>query len=154
MTPCGLSVRSSSIEVVHGRTWETTSCSRMRRAINWVYCPPKSSTTTPPSSASILPPCSCASFVANFVALSIMPSPSRYDEIQQLVRNENALHDAFAGKMRRNRGVGARQLFDFFDSGVHSNFHFAPQPSIHLYGNFDFVLLRQRFIKCRPGRLP
>src|SRR5256884_2618391 len=49
----------------------------MRRAINCVYCPPKSSTTTPPSSAFILPPCSCApvSSAASLAALSDMRPP-------------------------------------------------------------------------------
>src|SRR6266478_1419443 len=77
MIPAGSSLRISSIEDVHGRTAENTCCSRMRRAISCVYCPPKSSTTTPPSSAFILPPCSCscARFAICLAALSIMPSP-------------------------------------------------------------------------------
>src|SRR5713101_2095713 len=74
MIPAGSSLRISSIEDVHGRTAENTCCSRMRRAISCVYCPPKSSTTTPPSSAFILPPCSRARSVTTFAALS-MPSP-------------------------------------------------------------------------------
>jgi hypothetical protein len=40
----------SAIEEVHGKTAENTRCSRTRRAINCVYCPPKSNTTTPPRS--------------------------------------------------------------------------------------------------------
>src|SRR2546423_14232147 len=38
------------MEVVHGRIEEKTCCSRMRRAMSWVYWPPKSRTTTPPRS--------------------------------------------------------------------------------------------------------
>src|SRR6266404_8182676 len=48
--PEGSSLRISSSVVVHGRTEEKTCCSRIRRAISWVYWPPKSRTTTPPSS--------------------------------------------------------------------------------------------------------
>ena len=36
---------TSSSEAVHGRTTEKTFCSRMRRAINCVYCAPKSRMT-------------------------------------------------------------------------------------------------------------
>src|SRR5712692_3909039 len=75
MIPAGSSLRISSSEDVHGRTAENTCCSRMRRAISCVYCPPKSSTTTPPSSAFILTPCSRARSAACLAALSIMPSP-------------------------------------------------------------------------------
>src|SRR5690242_1408218 len=48
--PEGSNLRISSSVVVHGSTEEKTCCSRMRRAMSWVYCPPKSRTTTPPSS--------------------------------------------------------------------------------------------------------
>src|SRR5215471_16065872 len=51
MIPVGSSLRTSSSEVVHGRIAENTPCSLTRRAINCVYCPPKSSTTIPPCSA-------------------------------------------------------------------------------------------------------
>src|SRR5271163_5078796 len=45
--PTGSSARISSSFAVHGKTAEKTSCSRIRRAINCVYCPPKSRTTIP-----------------------------------------------------------------------------------------------------------
>src|ERR1700680_4745199 len=48
--PEGSNLRISSSVVVHGRTEEKTCCSRIRRAMSWVYWPPKSRTTTPPSS--------------------------------------------------------------------------------------------------------
>src|SRR5215469_2237649 len=51
MIPVGSSLRTSSSAVVHGRIAENTPCSLTRRAINCVYCPPKSSTTIPPCSA-------------------------------------------------------------------------------------------------------
>jgi len=41
----GLWARISSIEAVQGRTAEKTFCSRMRRAMSWVYCEPKSRMT-------------------------------------------------------------------------------------------------------------
>src|SRR5258707_15612602 len=43
--PMGLYGWISSSEAVHGSTAEKTFCSRMRRAINCVYCAPKSRMT-------------------------------------------------------------------------------------------------------------
>ena len=45
--PTGSCARISSSVAVHGRIAENTCCSRMRRAISCVYCPPKSRTTIP-----------------------------------------------------------------------------------------------------------
>src|SRR6185437_12688257 len=45
--PTGSCARISSIDAVHGRIAENTCCSRIRRAISCVYCPPKSRTTIP-----------------------------------------------------------------------------------------------------------
>src|SRR5208283_1491553 len=77
--PAGSSLRISSSAVVHGNIALNTCCSRTRRAINWVYCPPKSSTTTPPCSVFIFPcsiprPALCSVPCFIFAAPSI-PSP-------------------------------------------------------------------------------
>src|SRR5579872_1235861 len=48
--PTGSNLRICSIPAVHGRIALKTCCSRIRRAISCVYCPPKSSTTMPPDS--------------------------------------------------------------------------------------------------------
>src|SRR5271157_3369872 len=69
--PAGSSLRISSSAVVHGNIALNTCCSRTRRAINWVYCPPKSSTTTPPCSVFSFP-CSFSTFTP--VAPSILAS--------------------------------------------------------------------------------
>src|ERR1700730_16115983 len=45
MIPTGAQLLTSSSEAVHGNTTEKTFCSRMRRAINCVYCAPKSRMT-------------------------------------------------------------------------------------------------------------
>src|ERR1700744_3701255 len=50
MIPVGSNFWISLIFDVHGSTEENTCCSRTRRAISCVYCPPKSITTTPPNS--------------------------------------------------------------------------------------------------------
>src|ERR1700744_1726191 len=50
MIPVGSNFWISLIFDVHGSTAENTCCSRTRRAISCVYCPPKSITTTPPNS--------------------------------------------------------------------------------------------------------
>src|ERR1700687_4510189 len=49
-TPEGSNFRISSTLAVQGRMALNTCCSRIRRAISCVYCPPKSSTTIPPRS--------------------------------------------------------------------------------------------------------
>src|SRR5580658_3638240 len=58
--PTGSSARTSSSFAVHGRIAENTCCSRMRRAISCVYCPPKSRTTIPCRVLTVPPACCCA----------------------------------------------------------------------------------------------
>src|SRR5207302_2023025 len=43
--PTGAQLLTSSSEAVQGSTTEKTFCSRMRRAMSWVYCAPKSRMT-------------------------------------------------------------------------------------------------------------
>ncbi len=45
-TACGSRALISSIDAVCGITSENTRASRTRRAINWAYCAPKSTTST------------------------------------------------------------------------------------------------------------
>src|SRR5258708_24714777 len=124
MIRAGCNLRISSIEEVHASTAENTCCSRMRRAISWVYCPPKSRTTTPPSSALILPPCSGACFAA----VSIMPSPLSHDDIQYFVGHENALYDTFAGELRHNHRIDLRPFHDLFFPHANHHFRFITHP--------------------------
>ena len=46
MMPMGSMARSSAKGVVQGLTSQYTPHSRTRRAMSWLYCPPKSSTIT------------------------------------------------------------------------------------------------------------
>ena len=49
--PAGWSARISSGGVSWATTAEKTRHSRMRRAMSWLYCAPKSTTSTPPGAA-------------------------------------------------------------------------------------------------------
>src|SRR5579885_3348302 len=90
--PAGSNLRISSTEALQGRMAEKTCCSRMRRAMSCVYCPPKSRTTTPPRSVSMAPPCSSVCRAA----VSIKPPVSGYDEIHEFIGHNDLLHDALA----------------------------------------------------------
>src|SRR2546429_7380264 len=128
----------------------------MRRAINCVYCPPKSSTTTPPSSAFILPPCSCApvSSAASLAALSVMRPPFTQDKIEQFVRHINLLHDALSVHMLRDSRELQRQANHIGLGGPDRNLHPGPQAPIHLDRNFDLLLAREFLIERRPAYFP
>src|SRR5580693_8397815 len=97
--PTGSSARISSIFAVHGRIAENTCCSRMRRAISCVYCPPKSSTTIPPSS--VLGTIVAVTPVAALALAAIMPPllevlPLLDDKVHQLIGNHYPFDDLFA----------------------------------------------------------
>src|SRR5713101_5712248 len=57
-TPTGSNLRICATLAVQGRIALNTCCSRMRLAMSWVYCPPKSSTTMPPRSLMVSSPSS------------------------------------------------------------------------------------------------
>src|SRR3984885_1069626 len=61
--PTGSSPRISSSLAVQGKIAENTCCSRIRRAISCVYCPPKSSTTIPCRVLTVTPPLSRVAIV-------------------------------------------------------------------------------------------
>src|ERR1700730_3815250 len=69
-TPAGSNFRISSTLAVQGSIALNTCCSRIRRAISCVYCPPKSSTTIPPRSLIVssygLRPCLTNSLTRKF----------------------------------------------------------------------------------------
>src|SRR5208337_3416888 len=111
--PAGSSLRISPSVVVHGNIALNTCCSRTRRAINWVYCPPKSSTTIPPCSVFIFPcpiPCAFSRVVpcVIFAAPSI-PSP-RF----------NACHPACPERSRRDRSGPAFSFAPLFGAPGHA----------------------------------
>src|SRR3981081_1202612 len=72
-TPAGSNLRICSMLAVQGKIALNTCCSRIRRAINCVYCPPKSSTTIPPRSLIV---------------------SSSYNHVDQLVRHNDYLYYA------------------------------------------------------------
>src|SRR5262249_44644497 len=102
MMPAGSYERISSRLAVHGTIALNTCCSRMRRPISCVYCPPKSSTTTPPSSDFGL----VWSF---FTAASGVIRLLGNDKIQQLIRNVNNLDGALSSQVSRDRGISLCQ---------------------------------------------
>src|SRR5258706_9692904 len=67
--------------VVHGRTEEKTCCSRMRRAISWVYWPPKSRTTTPPSSELGRSWCCCCIWAPLDIVLLCSTERAKYESL-------------------------------------------------------------------------
>src|ERR1700675_1321841 len=77
--PEGSNLRISSSVVVHGRTEEKTCCSRMRRAMSWVYWPPKSRTTTPPSSE--LGRCCCVCCICAPLDIVLLRSKLKNEEL-------------------------------------------------------------------------
>src|SRR5271157_2541648 len=56
-SPTGSSLEISSTFTLQGRMEEKTCSSRIRRAINWVYWPPKSRTTIPFRVTTVPPLC-------------------------------------------------------------------------------------------------
>src|ERR1700719_2736609 len=78
----------SARDAVHGSTAENTCCSRTRRAINCVYCPPKSNTTTPPRSelGFLCSPCSC-----NLAPLVIRYPPSLHTRPSSLLTSNTLI---------------------------------------------------------------
>src|SRR5262245_27716011 len=101
--PAGRSARISARLALQGRMELNTCCSRIRRAINCVYCPPKSSTTTPPNSdfGFVLTVCILASVVIGLLG---------DHQVQQLVRNIDYLDDALSLEVRGDARVGGGAL--------------------------------------------
>src|ERR1700758_2825354 len=96
---------------LHGNTAEKTCCSRMRRAISCVYCPPKSRTTMPPRSASGIP---CAKLLIGDAIVQSLPEHRPRDrqrarrkllashEIYELVADDHSFHNHFACQSSRH----------------------------------------------------
>src|SRR4029077_6962571 len=146
----------SSSEAVHGRIAEKTCCSRIRRAISWVYWPPKSRTTTPPSSEFAL---ICASCILAPVVISApvaskslrLYSPCqagvqraaplrnlRHDQVQQFVRHENLLYHTLPIDVLRNEMFCHGQCDQFFFRDPRGHFELPANSSVDLYYDFHF----------------
>src|SRR5579862_88661 len=113
-----------------------TCCSRTRRAINWVYWPPKSSTTTPPNSDLGL-------LLISFILASVLMWLLGYDQIQQFVRDINDLHNALAVKMSGNRRISRGEFDDLVLAGTSGYLELAAQLAIDLHRNLNFIFSGQ-----------
>src|SRR5882724_9416418 len=159
--PAGSYARISWTLAVQGTIALNTCCSRMRRAINCVYWPPKSNTTTPPSSD--------FGFVFSFCNLTpvwgtgqdfshrrfSLPRDIRCnhlcnDQIQQFVRHIDHFDDSLSIEVLRDYVLRQCQFHELFLSRAGRNFQFSAQLSIYLHGNFDFVVLGKVSVRRRP----
>src|SRR5260370_7911110 len=167
--PLGSSLRISSSVVVHGRTEEKTCCSRMRRAMSWVYSPPKSRTTTPPRSELGFSRCSCMVAPVAIVLLSykngandreersqewLCHRPSFHHQVQQFVRHEHAFYYALSIDMLRHKplGHGPGDKLAFREARGH--LQPSADPPVHLHYHFDLFFARQVRIDGRPTPFP
>src|ERR1019366_5100043 len=109
-TPAGSYLRICSIVAVQGRIALNTCCSRIRRAINCVYCPPKSSTTIPPRSLIVS---SFSSHPVNRLARA-----KRLDVGQRYLQNSNQRLAAVESVVRRENHIVAREQHAIADCGA------------------------------------
>src|SRR5271163_5221812 len=86
--PTGSSARISSSFAVQGKIAENTCCSRIRRAISCVYCPPKSSTTIPCRVLTV-PPAFCSTAVPVFAVISSLEFLLSQNNIYELPRYDH-----------------------------------------------------------------
>src|SRR5271157_4539991 len=110
--PTGSCARISSSFAVHGRTAENTCCSRMRRAISCVYCPPKSRTTIPCRVLTVPPACCCAA-VPVLVVISFLEFLLSQNNIYELPGHHNGLRDFLAGNQHRDARIGESAIQSF-----------------------------------------
>src|SRR5271170_3518885 len=97
--PTGSCARISSSEAVHGRIAEKTCCSRIRRAINCVYWPPKSSTTIPCRVLTMPPRSLCAAAPLSAIWSCCPPSLSQND-VRELAGHDDDFHHLLARDQR------------------------------------------------------
>src|SRR5579871_6459664 len=101
---------------------EKTCCSRIRRAMSCVYCPPKSSTTIPPSSVLGMVLSLGAGDVDALAAVApaaIAPPlcevlPLFDDKVHQLIGNHNSLDHFFSIQQLRHFGLGNGKSHESF----------------------------------------
>src|SRR4029077_17029937 len=168
--PTGSSARISSSEAVHGRIAENTSCSRMRRAINCVYWPPKSRTTTPCRVLNV-PPAGLviADSVVRFTAapasnviVSTGSSPERRErvrgpcstlpqnDVDQPLRHNDYLCYFPTSQEDGNTRVAERALPNFVVAHAVPNDDFPAHAAIDLNDHFKLLFAREVFTESRP----
>src|SRR5271165_5147596 len=94
--PTGSSARISSSFAVHGNIAENTCCSRIRRAISCVYCPPKSSTTIPCRVLTVPPACGPTAVPA-FAVISSLEFLLSQNNIYEFPGHHDGFQDFLAG---------------------------------------------------------
>src|SRR5271154_2394154 len=147
--PTGSSARISSSFAVHGRIAENTCCSRMRRAISCVYCPPKSRTTIPCRVLTVPPACCCAA-VPVFADISLLEFRLSQNNIYQLPGHDNGFRDFLAGNQHSDARISERAIQSFLLAQIVFNENFSAQASIDLDDDFELLLARQIVAILRP----
>src|SRR5271170_4694359 len=157
--PTGSSARISSSFAVHGKTAENTCCSRIRRAINCVYCPPKSSTTIPCRVLTVPPACCCAA-VPVLAVISVLEFLLSQNYIYKLPGHDNCFGDFLAGNQYRNPRVSHRAIQSFLFTQIVFHQNLPAQAPIDLNDHLELFFTRQIVAILRPlfarqaGRMP
>src|SRR5215469_17911058 len=128
--PTGSSFRICSIPAVHGRIALKTFCSRIRRAISCVYCPPKSSTTMPPR--------------------SLIHTSSDY-KIHEFIWNGDDFDHALAVQKLLDFRISQSAFAQFLLAQPRFHHHLCLHPAIYLHRNFDLIFSSQLGIEFWPG---
>src|SRR5579863_751348 len=147
--PTGSSARISSSLAVHGRTAENTCCSRMRRAISCVYCPPKSRTTIPCRVLTVPPACCCAA-VPVLAVISFLEFASSQNNIYELPGHDYGLRHFLAGDQNRDARVGKRAVQSFVLAQIVFHEDLAAQTSIDLNNHLELFFASQIVAILRP----
>src|SRR5277367_353185 len=130
-TPTGSSERISSSFAVHGKTAENTCCSRMRRAISCVYCPPKSSTTIPCRVLTVPPAC-CSTAVPVFAVISSLEFLLSQNNIYELSGHHNGFKYFLAGDQDCDARISARAIQSFLFAQIVFHQDFPAQAAVDL----------------------
>src|SRR5271154_4447429 len=147
--PTGSSARISSSFAVHGKTAENTCCSRMRRAISCVYCPPKSSTTIPCRVLTVPPACCCAAVPA-FALISSLEFLLSQNNIYKLPGHHNGLRDFLPSDQHRNARIRQRAIQSFLFAQIVFHQDFPTQAAGDLNDPLELLFPRQIVAIHRP----
>src|SRR5580704_16295791 len=150
--PAGSSARISSIEAVQGTMAENTCCSRMRRAISWVYCPPKSRTTIPWRALTMPPASPSPPDLAGTAPLLdlIYPSRSSQHDIHKLPRHDYYFHNFFVDDQNGNARILQRLGGRFVLAQSIIDEHLPTQTSVDLNDHLELLFVGQIFAVGRP----
>src|SRR5580658_15539 len=147
--PIGSSARISSSFAVHGKIAENTCCSRIRRAISCVYCPPKSSTTIPCRVLTV-PPAFCSTAVPVFAVISSLEFVLSQNNIYELPGHDNGFRDFLAGNQHRNARIRERAIQGLVLAQIVFQQNLPAQPSVDLNDHLELLFARQIVAILRP----